>query len=563
MENEWDLESYDSIADDKTIHETYLAPWYDGVKNGLGTVMCAMNLVNGSYSCENEELLMGLLKTELGFPGIVIPDINGQKTVDGSANGGLDWASDQMWTAEIVQNLVENGTVSEERIDDMAIRNMMGYFHSEIDKASFPERAEDDERRPIPKEHRQLIRENGSKSLVLLKNVDNALPLKDLDVLSVFGAHAGPAVSGPNRAFFISNTEPGAIPIPETLDGHMASISGAGGASMPYLVTPLNALTSRVREDGTQFRWIANDTFIPVDYGFIRSGASTGVRPSIEAYAQHSDACIVFLNAFGGEGHDRRELLNYAQDELVLSVAGQCSNTIVVINTVGPRILDAWIENSNVTAVLYGGPLGQESGNSVVDVLYGNVNPSGRLTYTIAKDEGDYDARPCPTLKCEFTEGNYIDYKAFDENDVEPRFEFGFGLSFTTFEYSSLEVSDVDIPAGLAKGPRSVGGRADLWDEVAQVTVDITNTGDVGGAEVAQLYVSFPEEAEQPKSQLRGFERLGLAPGESGTATFTLRRKDLSYWDVKAQEWRVASGKYDINVGASSRDFRVDGSFEI
>lgn len=563
VENEWGLESYDSMADDKTIHETYLAPWYDGVKSGLGTVMCAMNLVNGTQSCENEDLLMGLLKTEVGFPGVVIPDIFAQKTVDGSANGGLDWASDQLWTAEIVEDLVSNGTVSQARINDMAIRNMVAYFHSGIDTADFPDRAKDDERRPIPEEHTELIRENGAKSLVLLKNVNSALPLKSPEVLSVFGAHAGPTVSGPNRAFFISNTDPGAVPIPETLQGHMASLSGAGGASLPYLVTPLDALTDRVRQDMTQFRWIANDTFTPVVDGFVPSGPSTGVLPSIKNYAQYSDVCIVFLNAFGGEGHDRRELRNAVQDDLVLEVASQCPNTIVVVTAAGPRIMDAWIENTNVTAVVYGGPLGQESGNSIIDVLYGDVNPAGRLTYTIAKDESDYDTEPCPTLKCEFTEGNYIDYKSFEQRDVEPRFEFGFGLSYTSFEYSNLHVGSVNVSAGLASGPRAVGGRADMWDEVAEITVEITNSGKIGGAEVAQLYMSFPAEADQPKSQLRGFDRLSLDAGESTTAVFTLRRKDLSYWDVEAQGWRVASGKYGINVGSSSRDFRVEGTLEI
>ncbi|KAH8658253.1 glycoside hydrolase superfamily [Xylariales sp. PMI_506] len=543
--------AYSSNVDDKALHETYLFPWYDAVKNGAGCVMCAMNAVNGSYSCENEPLIMGLLKTELGYPGMVVPDINGQKTLAGSANGGLDWASNQLWNASNVEDLVTSGQVSEDRIDDMVIRNIIGWYHVNENNGSFPTEAASGEYRPIPKDHKALIRENGGKSLVLLKNTNGALPLKSPQTLSVFGAHAGPSMAGPNTAFSISG-------VAETYQGHLGTSAGSGSAPMPYLVTPQHALTVRASDDHTQLRWILNDTFTGGSTGFISSGADTGVSQSISAYAQFSEVCIVFLNANGGEGADRTELRNSDQDGLVLEVAANCNNTIVVINTVGPRILDAWIENTNVTAVLYGGPLGQESGNAITDVLYGVVNPSGRLAYTIAKNESDYNARPCLTLVCNFTEGNYIDYKHFDKYDIEPRFEFGYGLSYSTFAYSDLQ-SSVNVTSGPATGTPSVGGRADLWDEVGTITASITNTGSVGGAEVAQLYLGFPEVADQPVRQLRGFERLELDSGETGTTEFVLRRRDLSYWDVVAQEWTVASGTYDVYVGASSRNLTLQG----
>lgn len=561
--NEYNFTSYNSLADDKTIHETYLAPWYDGVKNGLGGAMCAMNLVNGTYSCENEPLLMGLLKEEVGFPGLVVPDINGQKTVDGSANGGLDWASDQMWTPEIIEDLINSGDVTESRLDDMAIRNIVGWYHSGLNNGSFPTKARDDEYRPIPKSHRELNRENGAKSIVLLKNKDSALPLKSPRVMSIFGASAGPTTAGPNKAFAIADLNPVTWSIPEVLDGHLATVSGAGKASMQYLVTPLQALQNRAREDQTQFRWILNDTFMPETVGFIPGGASTGVRPSIPAYSSFSDVCIVFINAYGGEGHDRRTLENKAQDELVIQVAENCPNTVVVVNTVGVRLVDKWIENENVTAILYSGPLGQESGNAIADVLYGDVNPSAKLVYTIAREESDYETRPCPTVQCEFIEGNYIDYKAFDRADIEPRFEFGFGLSYTDFEYSDISIKNVTAEAGLAKGPPSVGGRTDLWDEVASISVQVTNTGKVKGTEIAQLYLTFPEAADQPVRQLRGFDKVVLEPGETKTATFTLHRRDMSYWDITAQKWRLASGTYGAFVGSSSRDFRAEGEIKV
>lgn len=232
----------------------------------------------------------------------------------------------------------------------------------------------------------------------------------------------------------------------------------------------------------------------------------------------------------------------------------------MVINTIGPRLVDAWIEHENVTGVLYGGALGQESGNAIDDVLFGAVNPSGKLVHTIARNESDYDQNTLVSetnYELDFSEGNYIDYKYFDEQDIEPRYAFGYGLSYTSFTYGDVALASSNLTAGAATGVLSVGGRADLWDVVATVTASVSNAGDVAGAEVAQLYASFPGAAGEPVRQLRGFAKLGpLQPGESATATFELNRRDLSVWDVAAQEWTVVSGDYTLSVGASSRDLK-------
>lgn len=549
--------SYNVRIGDKALHETYLAPWYDAVRDGMGAAMCAMNLVNGSYSCENEPLIMGLLKEELGFPGFIVPDIGSQKTVDGSANGGLDWASDQMWSVPIIVDLVNSGKVSRERIVDMAIRNIIPWYQVGAD-SGFPSKASQGDYRPLPKEHKQLIREVGAKSLVLLKNTNNALPLKSPKTLSIFGSHAGPNVYGPNEAFNIR------APATEIYPGHLATASGAGSAPLPYLVTPYQAIMEKVAEDGTQFRYLLNNTLTGASTGFVSGGASTGVNPSIRNYASFTEVCLVFINAWGGEGGDRKELRNQVADGLVKNVADNCNNTIVVLNTVGPRIVDSWIEHPNVTALLYGAPLGQESGHSIVDVLYGDVNPSGALTYTIAKTEDDYPAKPCTSIDCPFDEGNYIDYKHFDRASIEPRFPFGHGLSYTTFVYSDLSINtNRCLRAGKAKGARGVGGRSDLWKEPVTVSLNVANTGGVDGAHVVQLYLTFPGVADQPIRQLRGFEKINLASGASGRVEIMLRRRDLSYWNVVEQEWVVAAGEYTVNVGASSRDFRLTGKFEV
>ncbi|CAD6446279.1 d46f09c4-f297-40a4-8a25-6a02da090eaf [Sclerotinia trifoliorum] len=588
-----DIAPYTSNVDDKTLHETYLAPFYDGVKNGLGAVMCAMTQVNGTLSCENSDLLMHYLKTEIGFPGLVYPDVSGQSTAFGSANGGLDYGSSRIWSNSSITTGLSNGTLSQARLDDMAMRNVIGYYYVNLNNGSQPSYVSSSAYRDVRANHGTIVRENGAASLVLLKNTNNALPLSKPLSMAIFGPHAGPVMAGPNYAFTVNNTE-------MTYQGHLAGGSGSGQTSFPYLITPQHALTTQAKQDGTMIRWILNNTYTSTISGgfgaFIKgqdtvdlggngtapSGGNNGttgsgdssvfpglsggtaLTQSISSYASDAEVCLVFLNAFSGEGADRTELRNTEQDSLVTSVAAECNNTIVIINTVGARLVDTWIENKNVTAVVYGGLLGQESGDSIVDILYGNVNPSGRLSHTIAKNESDYNVEICTTHVCNFTEGNYIDYKYFDAFNITPRFEFGFGLSYTNFTYSNLEVEIIN-PTALAStyptGILSVGGKEDLWTDVVSVNVTISNSGSVAGNEIAELYLEFPAEADEPVRQLRGFEKTSLlAAGDSETLGFKLRRRDLSVWDTTAQDWLVVRGTYVVNVGASSRDLRVLGN---
>jgi beta-glucosidase len=393
---------YSSNTDDKTIHETYLWPFYDAVKNGLGAVMCAMTKVNGTMSCENADLLMKNLKTELGFPGMVWPDMNGQSTAQGSALGGEDYGSSSIWSTETMQALLSNGTLSQARLDDMAIRNVIAYYYVGLDDGEQPEAQATNAYVDVRANHSRLIRTNGAKSLALLKNTNNALPLFKPRVMSIFGAHAGPALGGPNQAMNVQGSGP-------TYQGHLASGTGSGQASLPYVIDPHMALVMRAAPEGTMLRWIMNDTYSSTGSTLIPSDAtSTSAQVTYANYATGSDVCLVFLNALSGEGADRTELYNEDQDAMVNTVADNCNNTVVVINAVGPRLVDQWIEHENVTALLYGSVLGQESGNSIVDVLYGDVNPSGRLAYTIAKNESDYNVELCYTAQCDFTEGTYI-----------------------------------------------------------------------------------------------------------------------------------------------------------
>ncbi|GJD02371.1 betaglucosidase [Colletotrichum higginsianum] len=551
--------SYSVTIGDKAFHETYLWPFYDTIYNGMGGAMCAMNKVNGTYSCESQDLLAKYLKVELGFPGIVSADVSAQKTGVNAANAGMDLSSAQYWSNTTLGAGLANGSFTADRLDDMVIRNMMGYFHLGQDEG-YPSLAGATDRVDNRGNHSAMARRYAAESIALLKNTNGALPLTNRTSVSIFGYHAGPRYVGANTALGVYDGEP------STMQGHMAVVGGSAMGSLSHLATPLQLFNERAARDGFMLRWWLNDTVETTFSGM--AGSGTELTESTTGVAADSDACVVFLNAWGGEGADREELRNAEQDALVETVAGVCDNTVVVINTVGPRLLDAWIEHENVTGVLYAGALGQESGNAIDDVLFGAVNPSGRLVHTIARNESDYNPETvisATELDLDFSDGNYIDYKYFDYYNVTPRYEFGYGLSYTTFNYSSaveVEVS-AKLTSGFATGDRSIGGREDLWDVVATVSTSVSNTGSVVGAEVAQLYVSFPDAAGEPVRQLRGFAKVTIQPGESADVAFPLRRRDLSVWDVAGQEWKVEGGEYTLYVGASSRDFRAQTTLTI
>lgn len=553
-----DSGSYSVQIGDKAFHETYLAPFYDTVKNGMGGAMCGMNRVNGTYSCESQDLLAKYLKTELGFPGIVHADVSAQKTGINAANAGMDLSSNSYWSNDTLGAGLTNGSFTSERLDDMAIRNLMGYYHLGQDRG-YPSLADKTERRDVRGNHSALARKYASESIVLLKNTASALPLSNKTSISIFGTHAAPRYVGANTALAVYDGEP------STMEGHMAVVGGSAMGSLAYVTTPVQLFVQRAASDGFMLRWWLNDTVSETSSGM--QGSGTELTETTLGVADGSDACVVFLNAWGGEGADRAELYNEGQDALVSRVADNCNSTIVVVNTVGPRLLDAWIEHENVTGVLYAGALGQESGNAIDDVLFGSVNPSGRLVHTIAMNESDYNPDTIISdseLQLNFTDGNYIDYKYFDQYNITPRFEYGYGLSYTTFKYSStVSVESRNLKSGFATGDKAVGGREDLWDIVATAKTSIANTGSVPGAEVAQLYVSFPAAAGEPVRQLRGFNKTVVQPGESVDVTFGLRRRDLSVWSVAGQEWEVIKGEYVFYVGASSRDLKAKATLAV
>jgi beta-glucosidase len=238
-------------------------------------------------------------------------------------------------------------------------------------------------------------------------------------------------------------------------------------------------------------------------------------------------------------------------------------NVIVVVHSVGPVILETILAQPNVKAIVWAGLPGQESGNALVDVMYGAVSPSGKLPYTIAKQRSDYGTGWVDAEVDNFTEGLFVDYRHFDESGLVPRYEFGYGLSYTTFAYSAIGIH-VSATAGPSTGTVIPGGPSELFESVGTISALVRNSGSVTGSEVAQLYIGLPNSAPwTPPKQLRGFQKLKLGAKQSALASFALTRRDLSYWNVATQKWVVPSGTFKVYVGSSSRDIRLQGTFTV
>lgn len=558
-EQEHYRESSSSNVDDRTEHEIYLLPFLRSVQANVASVMCSYNQLNGTWACENDKMLNGVLKGEFGFPGYVTSDWWATHSTT-SVNAGLDMTmpGDQTYesgTTYFGNNLVQavnQGRVNQSRIDDIALRILAGWYLLKQD-SGFPSvnfnswnvNGAGAQHLDVQGNHKQTVRAIGAASTVLLKNVGNALPLKNPKTLGIIGNGAGPGSKGMNGYEDRAGN-----------DGVLGMGWGSGTVEYPYLITPLDGIKSRAGS-GTTVSSSLSDTDLNA-----AASAATG-----------KDYAIVFITSDGGEGYltveghagDRNDLKAWHNgDALVARVAEANTKTIVVVNSVGPIEMEPWINNANIVAVVWSGLPGQEAGNALADVLFGDYNPSGRLPYTIAKSVNDYSAKvlsnsntQVPTIS--YSEGLFIDYRGFDRGTVEPRYEFGFGLSYTTFSYAGLQVSG---SAGGVTIPSGPGTSLDpkLHEKTVTVTFQLTNNGTIAGHEIPQLYIGLPTSANAPPKSLKGFDSVYLTPGQTKTVTMQLSRFDLSIWDTGAQRWVVPSGSTSIQVGASSRDIRLRGS---
>ena len=452
-----------SNIDDVTMHELYLWPFADAVRAGTASIMCSYNQLNNSYACQNSYLQNYLLKNELGFQGFVMSDWSAQHSGVSSALAGLDMtmpgdegfdSGNSYWGTNLTIAVL-NGTVPQYRLDDMCVRIVAGWYY--VDRASHQVAdapnfsswtldtfgnqhfyAQEDYTQinyhvDVRGNHAQQIRNQAARGTVLLKN-SGALPLTGQEKLTaVFGEDATENTLGPNGC-----ADRGCDM------GTLAMGWGSGTANFPYLITPLEAIKAQVVGNGGAFE------------DSVDNYADSQVRALARRVHDVAGVCIVFANADAGEGYitvdgnegDRNNLTLWQNGDAVIeNVTSQCNNTVVVMHTVGPVLVDAWYQNPNVTAIIWAGIPGQESGNSITDVLYGKVNPGGKTPFTWGASRGDYGTdllyepnSGTAAPQDDFTEGVFIDYRAFDQLGETPIFEFGFGLSYTTFSYSNLQV---------------------------------------------------------------------------------------------------------------------------
>ena len=422
--------------------------------------MCSYNQINNSYGCQNSYTLNKLLKDELDFQGFVMSDWAAQHSGVSSALAGLDmtmpgdssfFSGMSYWGANLTIAVL-NGSVPEWRLDDMATRIMAAWYKVGRDKTQVPINFDSwtldtfgslhpvggpkygygliNQHVDVRQEHASLIREIGAKAAVLLKNNNSALPLGKEKLTAVFGQGAGDNVYGPNGC-----------PDRGCDNGTLGQGWGSGTANYPYLVTPLTAIQNEVLSQG----------------GTVESVTNNYASSQIATLASRASVALVFVSADSGEGYisvdgnegDRQNLtLWHGGEVLIRNISSVCNNTIVIISSVGPVLVNSFKDNPNVTAIIWAGLPGEQAGNSIADVLYGRQNPAGKLPFTIGTSRRDYgsDLLYLPNNgngapQANFEEGVFIDYRAFDRANKTPAYEFGFGLSYTTFAYSNLTIS--------------------------------------------------------------------------------------------------------------------------
>ena len=523
---EYDREYVNVQMSERALREIYLPGFKAAVQEGgVHTIMAAYNKVNGEYAAHHQYMLDDVLKDEYGFEGVVISDWNAVKSTMGAVQAGLDieMGSDlpmlatgnvdygKFFMGDTLLTLVGNGTVDESLID-AKVRRILRVMHR-IHK--FDERPAGVYNTP---EHQAIARTIADEAIVLLKNED-VLPLQstDIETLAVVGAnaahhHAGAGGSSQVKAYYEVTPLEGL----QNLLGDQVAISHAPG----YVIQ---------REGG------ADPDLIQEAVDLVSSSdAAIYVGGLIHGYSDEWND-----NAYDAEVLDKPDMmLPFGQDELIQAVLDANPNTIIVLVSGGPVDMQAW--GSDANAIVQAWYAGMEGGNALADILFGNVNPSGKLPMTFPvrlEDSGAHALAEYPdeNLLIDHTDDIYVGYRYFDTYDVEPAFAFGHGLSYTTFEFSDLVVEK------------------QASDVVVRATV--TNTGDRSGAEVVQVYVHDQEASvDRPTRELKAFDKVFLDPGASQTVEITLDESAFSFFSEEQMAWVLEPGVFTVYVGNSSRE---------
>jgi len=510
--------------DERTLREIYLPAFRAAVQEGgAWAVMGAYNKFRGQFCCQNDYLLNRVLKGEWGFRGIVISDWSGTHDTREAALNGLDVEMgtnkpyDNYYLARPFREGLQQGEFPAAVLDDKVRRSLRVMFATHVIDASRAGGSINTEA------HQTAARRIAEEAIVLLKNEGAALPLDPTKLTSL-------AVIGENATAL------------HAYGGDSAKIKAF------YEVNPLDGILRRVGDSVTV-------TYSP---GYRSANAAPDLVERAVAAARAADVAIVIgglthQKPFDCEGADRSDLkLPFGQDELIRRVVAANPRTIVVLVSGSPVEMDAaWL--AQVPAVVEAWYGGTEAGNALARVLFGDVNPSGKLPCTFPKQLADSPAHalgayPGRAGVVRYEEGLLVGYRWFDTKQIEPLFPFGHGLSYTRFEYSALQI----VPGTGAEGP------------VATVEFEIANTGAREGAEVAQVYVHENEASvPRPVQELKAFRKVSLQPGEKQTVTIPLGREAFAFYDPGQHGWVAEAGEFTIHVGGSSRDARLTGGFRL
>lgn len=528
---EYEREKVNVEMSDRALREIYLPGFKAAVQEGgTYTVMAAYNKFRGDYCAQSEYLLDTILKMEYGFDGAVISDWNAVKNTLEAANAGIDleMGSDLPMLAtgnvdyskfhmgDTLVTLVNNGTVDEALIDKKVRRLLRTMYRI---NAIGGREVTGVYNTP---EHQQVARDIADEAIVLLKN-EGILPLDGAAAQSV-------AVVGANAT---------------------RKHAGGGGSSQVkafYEVTPLEGLQNLL---GDQVEISYTEGYV-VEKG---GGSNSDLIAAAVEQVTGADVAIYVGgyihgytdewndNAYDAEATDKPDmLLPFGQDELIEAVLAANPNTIIVLMGGGPVDMQKW--QSKAKSIVQAWYPGMEGGNALADILFGNVNPSGKLPMTFPVKLEDSPAHSLAvtgfeSLEQEYTEDIYVGYRYFDTYEVEPAYAFGHGLSYTSFTYENLSIEKTD--------------------EGVVVGVDITNSGDRDGAEVVQLYINDNESAlARPAQELKAFAKVALAAGATERVEFNLGEDAFSYYNDQEGKWVLEPGTFTIKVGSSSRDIRLE-----
>ena len=498
-----------TVADERTLREIYLPAFETAVKKAQPwTVMNAYNRLNGEYCSDSEWLQTKVLRDEWGFEGIVVTDWGAANDrVKGlKAGNDLEMPGSGDYNTDKLYNAVLNGDLDEKDLDKVVDRLIDIILKG---KENLKEGYTYDK-----DVHHELAKKIAASSMVLLKNEDNILPLAKDKTVALIGEMArAPRYQGAGS----SNINP-------------TKLSSAFDSFLDEGFTPLYAPGYEKKNDSPNYELIADAVKL----------------------AEKADTAVVFIGLtenYESEGYDRDCLdIPEAHTELLEAVCAVNKNVVVVLSGGSPIIMP-WLPK--VKAVLNGYLGGQACGAAVTEILTGKVCPSGKLaeTYPLSLlDTPCFENFPGAIRSVEYRESVYIGYRYYDSAKKDVLFPFGYGLSYTQFEYSDLKLSKKKIKD----------------TDTLKVSFKIKNTGSVAGAEVAQVYVADKESTIfRPAKELKGFTKVYLEPGEEKTVSVELSKRAFAYYNVNISDWHVESGEFDILVGASSRDIRLEGKVNV